>query len=110
MRLGYAAVLAALVASPAMAEEFVIEAPNHRAASQAMGEANRQTSQDLGTARRDKRWENWYVVHGNYLGAWRTQQRARGEVANARRAHREALGDFHEAQRDSSWKLWVEPR
>jgi hypothetical protein len=113
MRLGYAAVLAALVVSPAMAQEFIIQAPNRGAASQAMGEArqeNRQVWQDLGAARRDKRSENWYAAHGNYLGAWRMQQRERGDVANARREHREAVGDVHQAQRDNSWKLSVEPR
>lgn len=113
MRILYAVVLAGLAATPATAQEFIIQVPNRGAAAHAMGEArqeNREARRDLGSARRDTRWENWYAAHGNYLGAWRMQQRARRDGVNATREHREALGDVNHARRDDSWKLSVVPR
>lgn len=112
MRIGYGIMLAAFLAAPAMAQEFIIQPPNRPAAAQAMGAArdeNLEARQDTREARRDRRLEQRDAAHGNYLGAWREQQRMRRELAEAKQEHREARGDVNRARRDDSWKLRVVP-
>lgn len=113
MRFGYGLALAALLATPVMAQELVIKPPNPGAAAQAQGAASQARTdarQELNAARRDQRQENRDLATGNYLGAAQAEQRERSDLGAATRDARQSNRDANAARRDDSWKLGVAPR
>jgi hypothetical protein len=112
MRFAYAALLAAGLASPAMAQSVTIQGP-HPAAAAADAHAShtarveqRMNSRD---ARVDENVAHRDAAHGNYLGAAQAQQDARLNMGQARQDAGVANRDAARARNQDSTHVTITP-
>lgn len=112
MRLGYAMLLAVSFATPAIAQQIIIQGSQPGQAGQAArgaGMERREARQDLSAARREEMEASRALNRGN-LGAAITEERqAQRDLSESRREQSEARKDLNRAQRDEDWTIRVRP-
>lgn len=111
MRLGYAVVLAASFAAPAIAQQVIIQGPQPGQARHAAREAGIERHEargDVNAARREER-EAWRdLSHGNFGAAMGEERAAQRDIQGARREQNEARQDVNRARRDEDWRIRIE--
>jgi hypothetical protein len=97
-----------LIASPALAQGFLVQPPNPAAAGQAESDARQQghdAHMEMREAHHDEAQAHRDAAVGDYTGAAQAQQRARGDMRDARQDMSQARQDQGQAHQDSTWSI-----
>jgi hypothetical protein len=110
MRIGYAMLLATCLASPAIAQQVIIQGPNPGAAARderKAVQADREVRHDLNAARREENEARRDARHGDISGAMQENREAQRDLREAQQDSQAARRDLNKAEQDESWRLRI---